>query len=129
MDSVFYTEDMNYRSPAFESAIIILLIPLTWFVGGIYKWWVWGLLPSSFRIATYAEGLITALPSLITILVTLALFRKFKSRLLPSLRSELLILLIFWTISIIILMNPFTVAGFDWLLRHLTGDVPLPPRY
>lgn len=110
------------------TAIVILLIPITFFVGGLYQEWFSDMLSPDLQYATYARGLLNLAITLVTVLVSVSLFRRFKNRLLPALKSELVILSILWALSLVILMNPFVIAGIDSLMWLLSwSDRPIRP--
>lgn len=86
------------------------------------------MLSPDLQYATDTEGFLNFAIPLFTVLVSVSLFRRFKNRLLPALTSELVILLMLWALSVVVLMNPFVIAGIDSLLWRLSwSDRPMRP--
>lgn len=94
-----------------EVVIIILLIPITVFIGGLYESLFVDLLSPYWQIATYSEGLGFLIS--VTITMTVAVISFHKNRPKGTVRSELAVLLLFWTLTMVVVMNPFVIAGLD----------------
>lgn len=106
----------------------IILLPITYVLGGIYESFLWARLPTDLQILTYLgpkARLMIVIKPVLTTSVSLLLFYVSRRTLLSWFKSETTILVLWTVVSILVIMNPFVL----WAIAYTLRMAPMPPIF
>lgn len=97
-------------------AFTVIAIPVTFILGGIYRTWIWGMLPAHVQVATYTVGTVNLAMPFVVVLVTVGLYERLRHALFPNVQSIWLPRFAVLAVGIAVLMNPFVIGAINWAM-------------